>query len=118
MADHRVRFTLGSHIQFGSLDFLCMGMDHDLVLLPLPCQSTMRPFRVLTSASKTWIPPVWEESAPRHPLLSHLAHLQTSTPSLSRWLVFACMPTRHVLLGTFSPMASTTRGWSVSMMPS
>jgi hypothetical protein len=34
MANHRVRFTLGSHIQFGSLDFFCMGMDHDLVLLP------------------------------------------------------------------------------------
>jgi hypothetical protein len=34
MVDHHVRFTLGSHIQFGSLDFLCMGVDHDLVLLP------------------------------------------------------------------------------------
>jgi hypothetical protein len=34
MADHRVRFTLGSHIRFGSLDFLYMGVDHDLVLLP------------------------------------------------------------------------------------
>jgi hypothetical protein len=34
MADHRVRFTLGSHIQFGSLDFLCMGVDHDMVQLP------------------------------------------------------------------------------------
>jgi hypothetical protein len=33
MADHRVRFTLGSHIRFGSLDFLCTGVDHDLVLL-------------------------------------------------------------------------------------
>jgi hypothetical protein len=34
MADHRVRFTLGSHIRFGSLNFLCTGVDHDLVLLP------------------------------------------------------------------------------------
>jgi hypothetical protein len=34
MADHRVCFTLGSHMQFGSLDFVCMGVDHDLVLLP------------------------------------------------------------------------------------
>jgi hypothetical protein len=34
MADHHVRFTLGSHIRFGSLDFLCMGVDHNLVLLP------------------------------------------------------------------------------------
>jgi hypothetical protein len=34
LANHRVRFTLGSHIQFGSLDFLCTGVDHDLVLLP------------------------------------------------------------------------------------
>jgi hypothetical protein len=34
MADHRIRFTLGSHIWFGSLDFLCMGVDHYLVLLP------------------------------------------------------------------------------------
>jgi hypothetical protein len=34
MADHRVRFTLGSYIQFGSLDLLYMRVDHDLVLLP------------------------------------------------------------------------------------
>jgi hypothetical protein len=34
MADHHVRLALGSHIQFGSLDFLCTGVDHDLVLLP------------------------------------------------------------------------------------
>jgi hypothetical protein len=34
MADHHVCFTLGSHIRFGSLDFLCTGVDHDLVLLP------------------------------------------------------------------------------------
>jgi hypothetical protein len=34
MADHHIYFTLGSYIWFGSLDFLCMGVDHDLVLLP------------------------------------------------------------------------------------
>jgi hypothetical protein len=34
MADHRLGFTLGSHIRFGSLDFLYMGVDHDLVPLP------------------------------------------------------------------------------------
>jgi hypothetical protein len=34
MASHRTRFTLGSHIWFGSLDFLCTRVDHDLVLLP------------------------------------------------------------------------------------
>jgi hypothetical protein len=34
MAIHRVRFTLGSHIWFGNLDFLYTGVDHDLVLLP------------------------------------------------------------------------------------
>jgi hypothetical protein len=34
MASHRIRFTLGSHIQFGSLDFLYTGIDHDLILLP------------------------------------------------------------------------------------
>jgi hypothetical protein len=34
MADHRVCFTMGSHILFESLDFLCMGVNHDLVLLP------------------------------------------------------------------------------------
>jgi hypothetical protein len=33
MVDHRVRFTLGSYIRFGRLDFLCMGVDYDLVLL-------------------------------------------------------------------------------------
>jgi hypothetical protein len=33
MPDHRVCFTLGSHIRFGSLYFLCMEVDHDLVLL-------------------------------------------------------------------------------------
>jgi hypothetical protein len=34
MASHRTRFTLGSHIRFGCLDFLCTAVDHDLVLLP------------------------------------------------------------------------------------
>jgi hypothetical protein len=34
MADHRVRFTLGSYIQFESLDFLYTRVDHNLVLLP------------------------------------------------------------------------------------
>jgi hypothetical protein len=28
-----IRFALGSHIRFGSLDFLCTGVDYDLVLL-------------------------------------------------------------------------------------
>jgi hypothetical protein len=34
MATPRIRFTLGFHIRFGSLDFLCTGVDYDLVLLP------------------------------------------------------------------------------------
>jgi hypothetical protein len=34
MADCRIYFTLGSHTRFGSLDFICMGVDYDLVLLP------------------------------------------------------------------------------------
>jgi hypothetical protein len=34
MVDHCVGFTPGSHIRFGSLDFFCMGVDHDLVQLP------------------------------------------------------------------------------------
>jgi hypothetical protein len=29
-----ILFTLGSHIQFSNLDFLCTGVDYDLVLLP------------------------------------------------------------------------------------
>jgi hypothetical protein len=34
MATPRIRFNLGSHVRFGSLDFLCTGVDYDLVLLP------------------------------------------------------------------------------------
>jgi hypothetical protein len=34
MANPRIRFTLGSHVRFDNLDFLCMGVDYDLVLLP------------------------------------------------------------------------------------
>jgi hypothetical protein len=34
MANPDIRFTLGSHVQFGNLDSLCMGVDYDLVLLP------------------------------------------------------------------------------------
>jgi hypothetical protein len=33
MATLRIRFALGSHIQFDSLDLLCTGVDYDLVLL-------------------------------------------------------------------------------------
>jgi hypothetical protein len=34
MANPHIRFTLGSHIRFDDLDFLCTGVDYDLVLLP------------------------------------------------------------------------------------
>jgi hypothetical protein len=34
MANPRIRFTLGSHVQFGNLDFICTGVDYDLVLPP------------------------------------------------------------------------------------
>jgi hypothetical protein len=34
MANPRIRFTLGSHVRFGNLDFICMGVDYNLVLLP------------------------------------------------------------------------------------
>jgi hypothetical protein len=34
MANPRIHFTLGSHVWFGNLDFLYMGVDYDLVLLP------------------------------------------------------------------------------------
>jgi hypothetical protein len=34
MANPCICFTLGFHIFFGSLDFFCTGVDHDLVRLP------------------------------------------------------------------------------------
>jgi hypothetical protein len=34
MATPRIHFTLGSHVRFLSLDFLCTGVDYGLVLLP------------------------------------------------------------------------------------
>jgi hypothetical protein len=34
MANPRIRFALGSHVRFGNLDFICTGVDYDLVLLP------------------------------------------------------------------------------------
>jgi hypothetical protein len=34
MANPRIHFTLGSHVRFGNLYFLCIGVDYDLVLLP------------------------------------------------------------------------------------
>jgi hypothetical protein len=34
MANSRIRFALGCHVRFGNLDFICMGVDYDLVLLP------------------------------------------------------------------------------------
>jgi hypothetical protein len=33
MANPRIRFTLGSHVRFGNLDFHYMGVDYNLVLL-------------------------------------------------------------------------------------
>jgi hypothetical protein len=33
MANPHIHFTLGFHIWFGSLDFFCTGVDHDLVRL-------------------------------------------------------------------------------------
>jgi hypothetical protein len=34
MANPRICFTLGSNVRFGNLDFLCTGVDYDLVLPP------------------------------------------------------------------------------------
>jgi hypothetical protein len=34
MANPRIRFALGSHVRFENLDFICTGVDYDLVLLP------------------------------------------------------------------------------------
>jgi hypothetical protein len=34
MANPRICFNLGSHVRFDCLDFLCTGVDYDLVLLP------------------------------------------------------------------------------------
>jgi hypothetical protein len=34
MANPNIHFTLGSHVRFGNLDFICTGVDYDLVLLP------------------------------------------------------------------------------------
>jgi hypothetical protein len=34
MANPRIRFTLGSHVQFSNLYFICMEVDYNLVLLP------------------------------------------------------------------------------------
>jgi hypothetical protein len=34
MANPCIRFTLGSHVWFRNLDFICTGVDYDLVLLP------------------------------------------------------------------------------------
>jgi hypothetical protein len=33
MTNPCIRFTLGSHVWFGNLDFICTGVDYDLVLL-------------------------------------------------------------------------------------
>jgi hypothetical protein len=34
MGNPCIRFTPGSHVRFGNLDFICIGVDYDLVLLP------------------------------------------------------------------------------------
>jgi hypothetical protein len=34
MANPRIHFALGSHVWFENLDFICIGVDYDLVLLP------------------------------------------------------------------------------------
>jgi hypothetical protein len=34
MVNPHIRFTLGSHVQFGNLDFIFTGVDYDLVLPP------------------------------------------------------------------------------------
>jgi hypothetical protein len=34
IANPRIRFALGSRVRFRNLDFICMGVDYDLVLLP------------------------------------------------------------------------------------
>jgi hypothetical protein len=96
MASHRTRFTLDSHIQFGSLDFLYTRVDHDLVLLP-----PSMPVDHVIGTEKELIP------LP-HP--GQLTHPLMSTLSLSQWPAFTCMPLRCKLSRVPDPLASTTRG--------
>jgi hypothetical protein len=52
MANPRIRFTTGFDIRFGSLDFFCIGVDHNLVRLPPSCRSVMLSFWAPMSASE------------------------------------------------------------------
>jgi hypothetical protein len=84
MAERRVGFTPGSHIQFGSLDFFLHGGGSRPGLAP--------PFVPIHHASLLSfdervgdLDPIGVEGrAPHHPLLSHSVHLPTSTPSPSQ----------------------------------
>jgi hypothetical protein len=83
MADHRVQFALGYHIRFGSLDFLYMGVDHDLVLLP-PSMLVDPTFPLGSNECIRELDPASTEgSTPCHPLLGHPTRLTMSTPLLS-----------------------------------
>jgi hypothetical protein len=118
MADHGVCFTLCSHIRFGSLDFLYMGVDHNLVPLP---PSVPVDLASLPGSNKRVrdLDPTGTEGECALPSLVESLGSPTNVDSIFESMDgFACMPIRHELLGAFSPMVSTTRGWSVSLTPS
>jgi hypothetical protein len=118
MANHHIRFTLGSHIQFGSLDFLCMGVDHDLVLLPLsvpvdPVSPSGFDERVGD------LDPTGVEGERILPSPAESPNSPADINPIIESMVSLCLHANEAQAsGGTQPMASTTQSWSVSLTPS
>jgi hypothetical protein len=123
MADHRIRFTLGSHILFGSLDFLSTGVDYDLVLLPPSVDidaiskalSSLRLYTDEGQAPKGNRPGSSRDRSTRagKPHGHEKAHGQCSTIFHLNPCVGADLPTHHMLVVT-EVLATTETASSTS----
>jgi hypothetical protein len=118
MAEHRVGFTPGSHIWFGSLDFFCMRVDHDLVQLS---SSVLIDHASLPGSDERVedldLIGMEGEGTPPSPVES--LGTPANIDAISRSMVGLCLHANEARAsGAFNPMVSTTRGWSVSLTPS
>jgi hypothetical protein len=118
MADHHVCFTLGSHIQFGSLDFLHTGVDHDLVLLP--SSMLVDPASPLGSDERVEdLDPTSTEGECVLPPPTRSSNSPADIDFVTKSMVGLCLHAdeAHAYEGT-RPHDFNYQGWSVSSTPS
>jgi hypothetical protein len=101
MANPRIRFALGSHVQFENLDFICTGVDYDLVLLPLTSTSTpsLKPCLIIAWAQTRGRPPrMTAQEVPKAKRRQPVSHMTMGGPVASLRLQYDLIRLQGIFL--------------------